>query len=384
MGRHWCYVLKCEDERIYVGETISLYNRFNQHLFAKNTKCTAVFQPHTLIALYDVCKNAAFMEYCYDNDFNKFIKNFDKQRTDGKYSNLDVENEITEHFMYNNSSFWWKVNGGKYTNLIYEKLQNNVKKLENVKLSYDSKYSWKNREAFIKNNKKFEMTNLCHRKKPLPNHVNKRPLCDCGYLCEIDVKGQKIFFICPLKNAIKWFNYKNFAINIPCEYSKYYEKVSPVTASPVKGFVNNKTKNGQIKPGTMIYNGDKIVSGDKSHMLIMQDDGNLVLYNNTNPLWSSKTHGVGVKPFYFTLQNGGNMIIKDGGGVVTWSSNTIGKTPTLMVQNDGNLVLYDGDINYIGNSVVGNSLWSTDTYIGKNELKWPIKDLFKMITRSLN
>ncbi|WCM27950.1 hypothetical protein NDN01_03190 [Sphingomonas sp. QA11] len=56
--------------------------------------------------------------------------------------------------------------------------------------------------------------------------------------------------------------------------------------------------------------------------LAFQTDGNLVAYeNNTNfAIWSSKTHGnPGAK---LTVQNDGNVVIRNSAGTVIWTTNT--------------------------------------------------------------
>ncbi|MBL0388284.1 hypothetical protein JJB07_16895 [Tumebacillus sp. ITR2] len=136
-----------------------------------------------------------------------------------------------------------------------------------------------------------------------------------------------------------------------------------------------------LHPGETLSNNGMLVSADGRFALDMQSDGNLDLYNNGNALWSSHTNGAwyNPNPFYspfstdpsmyvyaqFTvwaqvlrLDNSGVLRITDAGNTHTfWVADTntwmtnwyhppmIKPTglvgDTLIVQSDGNCVLYD-------------------------------------------
>jgi hypothetical protein len=82
-------------------------------------------------------------------------------------------------------------------------------------------------------------------------------------------------------------------------------------------------------------------SCDGRFFLVMQGDGNLVLYlEGTGALWSSMTNGTGA--VQAVMQDDGNFVVYDAGGQVEWSSMTGGYPgATLAIQNDGNVVVYD-------------------------------------------
>lgn len=86
--------------------------------------------------------------------------------------------------------------------------------------------------------------------------------------------------------------------------------------------------------------------------LIMQSDGNLVLYNARNkfPLWwTLDATGPGAK--VARMQTDGNFVVY--GGQKIWSSNTAGNPGAyLEVQSDGNMVIYTKD---------RRALWNTNT-----------------------
>jgi hypothetical protein len=106
--------------------------------------------------------------------------------------------------------------------------------------------------------------------------------------------------------------------------------------------------------------GGCLISPNQQYELIMQSDGNLVLYYQTssNPLWSSATPG---NPgAFFRLQGNGYMAVINSTNVTqlwpTGSDPWVGTAnPELVLQDDGNLVLY---------SVSGattTAVWSTGT-----------------------
>lgn len=72
--------------------------------------------------------------------------------------------------------------------------------------------------------------------------------------------------------------------------------------------------------------------------LVLQGDGNLVIYSKENgaALWASHTVGSGATNVYF--QGDGNLVIYASGRAV-WASNTVGAT-NISLQSDGNFVIY--------------------------------------------
>jgi hypothetical protein len=77
-----------------------------------------------------------------------------------------------------------------------------------------------------------------------------------------------------------------------------------------------------------------------TYRLVMQDDGNLVLYGAAGPRWWSGTAGhPGAK---FVSQTDGNHVVYAPSGQAIWQSGTArpGVWATLAVQDDGNLVAY--------------------------------------------
>jgi hypothetical protein len=136
-----------------------------------------------------------------------------------------------------------------------------------------------------------------------------------------------------------------------------------------------------------LNNGDSLYSACRSIRLIMQEDGNLVLYviddrniprdppllgqmdpnalaqlsdqnNPNNPyrgaLWSSGTNGLG-QFAQARFQWDGNLVVYDSNNIAHFSSGTNGNEHAfLRCQDDGNLVIY---------SQSGVPLWNTRTNV---------------------
>ena len=126
--------------------------------------------------------------------------------------------------------------------------------------------------------------------------------------------------------------------------------VLPITAGPA-GATPTPVSSCSAPPSTLtggqvLSSGACLVSPDKDYELVMQTDGNLVLYyqSQADPLWDSATDG---NPgAYAVLQTDGNFVVyaKAGGNGASalWATTTPGEAPVanLVLQTDGNLVLY--------------------------------------------
>ena len=106
-----------------------------------------------------------------------------------------------------------------------------------------------------------------------------------------------------------------------------------------------------MKAGEVLYPGQYITSANGRYKFIYQNDGNLVLYDGSRPLWASSTNG----------QPGGVCIMQEDGNLVfyipvdrpIWASNTAGNPNSrLVVQDDGNMVIYSPN---------GKAIWATNT-----------------------
>jgi len=120
---------------------------------------------------------------------------------------------------------------------------------------------------------------------------------------------------------------------------------------------------GVLGHGEQIPRGKSICSHNHALILFHQDDGNLVLYYGSRPLWASNTNGRATT--HLVLQTDGNLVLYNHGEAV-WATNTNG-AHRLVVQDDGNLVLY---------SNTDHAVWASNT-CGKQ----PFPDVWKLDER---
>jgi hypothetical protein len=110
-------------------------------------------------------------------------------------------------------------------------------------------------------------------------------------------------------------------------------------------------KAGVMNPGEVLHPGDAISSSNGNYRLVLQTDGNLVLYSGTSALWASGTNS---KPVAVCImQADGNLVLYDRSAQAVWASHTNGKPGAhLDVQNDGNVVI---------SPTTGGAAWTTNT-----------------------
>ncbi|HVX20599.1 MAG TPA: hypothetical protein VHB02_04565 [Acidimicrobiales bacterium] len=128
-----------------------------------------------------------------------------------------------------------------------------------------------------------------------------------------------------------------------------------------------------LAPGQVLASGACLVSASVDYELIMQSDGNLVLYfeSQADPLWASGTDGH--SGAYAVMQSDGNLVVYPAGDTApapgqataaVWASGTDG-TPNavLAVQTDGNAVVYGNNAVGQGQGTTGApyAAWSTGT-----------------------
>jgi hypothetical protein len=107
----------------------------------------------------------------------------------------------------------------------------------------------------------------------------------------------------------------------------------------------------RLLPGETLQAGQSIGGGGDA--LVMQGDGNLVLYAPGNtPIWASNTSGH--NGAWLIMQGDGNLVVVAPGGQPLWAAGTNNHNGSVLIlQSDGNAVIY----------VPGNvALWSTNTY----------------------
>ncbi|MFM8269210.1 MAG: hypothetical protein ACKN9V_03395 [Pseudomonadota bacterium] len=103
--------------------------------------------------------------------------------------------------------------------------------------------------------------------------------------------------------------------------------------------------------------GEFLTAASNTYRLIMQGDGNLVLYGPAGALWHSKTHG---NPgAYAVFQGDGNLVVYRADGQKALGHSKTHKNPgaKLILQEDGNLVIYTANS--------GGAIWDSKTYGGR-------------------
>jgi hypothetical protein len=96
-----------------------------------------------------------------------------------------------------------------------------------------------------------------------------------------------------------------------------------------------------LSSGAQLLPGQYLRSQNNGYELILQNDGNLVLYRTIDfkSLWESKTNGISVQRAI--MQGDGNFVLYGYDGQVHWQSGTNGRPGSyLIVQNDGNVAIY--------------------------------------------
>lgn len=95
--------------------------------------------------------------------------------------------------------------------------------------------------------------------------------------------------------------------------------------------------------GQVLNVNDSIISANNRFRLILQGDGNFVVYRHPQgiPLWHTRTNGKSVK--FAIMQTDGNLVLYSPSNAPVWATMTVGHSNAkLVMQDDGNLVIYSG------------------------------------------
>ncbi len=188
---HWVYILLCENDHIYVGQTCRLYRRFWEHGDGRGGENTRTWEPIEILAIYRAHRLYHYKKYdesvkwllqknisCIPSQYH--LKDFDDKDISQQDSE-EVENFITERMMFheNDSN---KVRGGKYVQFKYYSLPQN-------------------------------------------DHIKNLPICYCGLPCDVKKNNnKKLFFRCPRKNFWEEFH-ETFpeSEKEPCNFYQEYD-----------------------------------------------------------------------------------------------------------------------------------------------------------------
>ncbi|MGF1646520.1 MAG: hypothetical protein ACFCVF_06330 [Kineosporiaceae bacterium] len=104
-----------------------------------------------------------------------------------------------------------------------------------------------------------------------------------------------------------------------------------------------------LASGATLPAGAQLVSPARSHRVVVQADGNVVLYGPGNAVrWASRTSGTGNR---LVMQGDGNLVVYTTAGRAAWNSGTSGNPGARAVlQDDGNFVVYRPD---------GRAVWAS-------------------------
>lgn len=114
-----------------------------------------------------------------------------------------------------------------------------------------------------------------------------------------------------------------------------------------------------LNTGQELTAGQELRSNDGRFNLIMQNNGDLVLYHGTVVVWDTKTSNLpaSARPSVARMQDDGNFVLYNPSNIPIWATGTQGNPGAqLILQDDRNLVLYKA-----GQPSVASALWSTNT-----------------------
>ncbi len=194
---YWIYILKCENDIYYVGETSRLFKRYWEHNNEYGGLNTSIYKPINIVAIYQSKRMGKFLDYnmkVSDNDYtilgniyfnnDNILKDFNSYDEDDNYDSKWVENNIVERMMIENENNWENIRGGKYVRF-------------NVKYKY-----------------------------PKNEYIKDLPICNCGYPCDVkqNEKNDYLYFRCAKKNMWEDMRDTLEAYDEPCKFfMKYYK-----------------------------------------------------------------------------------------------------------------------------------------------------------------
>ena len=106
--------------------------------------------------------------------------------------------------------------------------------------------------------------------------------------------------------------------------------------------------NDTLHPNEFLFINQMLTSPSGEHVLILQSDGNLVLYEkmplvdgnvSLDPIWATDTFDQDA--WYATMQADGNFVICNRGSEILWESGTNKAGSFLLLRDDGKLVIND-------------------------------------------
>jgi hypothetical protein len=133
-----------------------------------------------------------------------------------------------------------------------------------------------------------------------------------------------------------------------------------------------------LSAGESLSVGNSIQSQNRRFSLVLEADGNLVLYQGPpsieSAIWSTQTGGIDVlwRPTRLVMQEDGNLVLYSNYDIPAWDSATNGaRGARLVLQDDGNLVIYgqaDGLYAYIAGGAAQDAVvWASKTTVPEED-----------------
>ena len=147
------------------------------------------------------------------------------------------------------------------------------------------------------------------------------------------------------------------------------------------------TYTSQLSAGTILNAGEALGSStnNPAYRLIMQGDGNLVVYKHGKAIWNSHTAHTGSHN-RLVLQNDGNLVLRTSSNKAVWNSGTevrgmALKGTKLVMQTDGNLVLRTSSNQAIWNSRSGRINATVATRMNAGQSMYAYQALGSSLTK---
>jgi hypothetical protein len=127
-----------------------------------------------------------------------------------------------------------------------------------------------------------------------------------------------------------------------------FEEPIPEPEPPAPQEPPRTTVGDRLRAGQKLEPNQQLVSANGRYTLLMQTDGNLVLYNGAPAIatayWATGTEWLpqDQRPTSVVMQSDAHLVLYDAGGVARWGSGTWGGfvDPYVVLQDDGNLVVF--------------------------------------------
>ena len=105
---------------------------------------------------------------------------------------------------------------------------------------------------------------------------------------------------------------------------------------------NSKVKQDRLASGELLSRGSELTSTNGQFVLKHQTDGNVVIYGLRNQrLWETYTEGRDTT--HLKIEEDGNLVLYND-DVIVWHTGTQGKGGSLVeIEDDGNLTIFDED-----------------------------------------